>query len=168
MVLLFALLPKFPESHLAFNTREGLFKAFTSMFNTIKDMYALEIYANCVDKYMRHCCPQLPAWIGDTLEHSLLRSIISRFCSVCKILKNCMEKQSSEWEHKIVINLRKQLLTNDKARPRNIFSIDDFIQQHSEVPLIKRFLLRFYQYWIVAPGLLYQLHLYLFKYYLIS
>jgi hypothetical protein len=116
-VLLLALLPLFPKSYQASNTCEGFHKTLTSIFNPIKDLYVLETDVNCANGYVQHCYPRLAAWIGDTPEQSLLTSVIGRFCPVCKVPKDCPKKQSSEWERRIVANLRKLVLTNDEARP---------------------------------------------------
>jgi hypothetical protein len=67
-VLFLALLPKFPKGYQASNTCEGFNKALTSIFNPIKDMYALGTDVDCADKYVRRCYPRLVAWIGDTPE----------------------------------------------------------------------------------------------------
>jgi hypothetical protein len=116
---------------------------------------------------VRRCYPRLAAWIGDTPEESLLTSVIGGFCPVCKVLKDCLEKQSSEWERRTVANSKKRALTNDEARPNNKSSKDDSVQEHSEVPLTERLWPGFNRYQIVVPDLLHQLHLGLFKHYLI-
>ncbi len=58
-------------------------------------------------------------------------------------------------------------MTNDKARPNNKSSEDDYVQEHLKVPFTECLWPGFNQYQIVAPDLLHQLHLGLFKHYLI-
>ncbi len=126
-VLFLAMLPKFPKGYQASNTRKGFHKALTSIFNPIKDLYALGTDVDYADGYVRRCYSQLAAWIGDTPEQSLLTSVIGGFCPVCRVSKDCLEKQSSEWERRTVAISRKRVLTNDEARPNNKSSNDDYI-----------------------------------------
>jgi hypothetical protein len=104
------------------------------MINPIKDLYSLGMDLDCADKYVQRCYPRLTAWIRDTPEQSLLTSVISGFCPVCKVPKDCLEKQSSEWECRTVVNSRKRALTNDEARPNNESSKDDSVQEIQRFP----------------------------------
>jgi hypothetical protein len=166
-VLLLALLPKFPKGFQASNTCEEFHKALTLIFNPIKDLYTLGTDIDCADGYVQRYYPRLAAWIGDTPELSLFTSVIGGFCSVCKVPKDCLENQSSKWERRTIANSRKRALSHVEVQSSNNSSEDDSVQEHQQVPFTERLWPGFDRYRIVAPDLLHQLHLGLFKHYLI-
>ncbi len=166
-VLLLALLPKFPKGYQASNTREGFHKALTSIFAPLKDAYAIGIDIDCADGFVRHCYPRLAAWIGNTPEQSLLTTVVGGFCPICTVPKESLCNQSRTWARRAVANSRKRQLNSDAPRASNQTTIASHQQEHPEVPFVERLWPGFDRYRIVAPDMLHQLHLSLFKHYLI-
>jgi hypothetical protein len=164
-VLLLALLLKFPKGYQASNTRESIHRALTVIFQPLKEIYSTGIDIDCADSFVRLCYPRLAVWIGDTPEQNLLTSVVGGFCPVCTVPKESLGNQSKLWPRRSA--LREPAFNQDQKMLEAQQQTQSLSQEHSEVLFVERLWPGFDRYRIVAPDIFHQLHLSLFKHYIL-
>jgi hypothetical protein len=103
-VLLLALLPKFPKSNNTASTRAEFHRSLASVFQPLQDVLAQGLDPDCAEGFVRRCFQRLAAWMVDTLEQSLLTSVIRGLCPVCTLPESTLGDQGKQWPTRVPKN----------------------------------------------------------------